>query len=189
MNKLTERVATFDYSYYRSVFAGRQMPFAYLDLDLLEQNIRQVLSRARGKQVRLASKSIRSVPVLRRILESDPGFQGIMCFTAREAVYLANQGFSNLLLGYPAWHQDDYRAVARATRDGAQITLMVDSRAHIERIQEVASAHQVILPVCLDIDMSLPVPGLHFGVWRSPLRTPEQVRPLLELILASPALQ
>jgi D-serine deaminase-like pyridoxal phosphate-dependent protein len=165
------------------------MPFAYLDLDLLEQNIRQVVSRARGKRVRLASKSIRSVPVLRRVLEADPSFQGIMCFTAREAVYLASQGFQDLLIGYPTWHQDDYRAVARATAEGAQITLMIDSRAHLERIQEVASAHQVTLPVCLDIDMSLPVPGLHFGVWRSPLRTLEQVRPLLELILASPALR
>jgi D-serine deaminase-like pyridoxal phosphate-dependent protein len=184
-----ERVYTFDYTYYRSVFAGRPMPFAYLDLDLLDQNIRQVVSRSKGKRVRLASKSIRSVPVLRRILQADPSFQGIMCFTAREAVYLASQGFQDLLIGYPAWHQDDYRAVARATADGAQITLMVDSRTHIERIQEIASAHQVTLPVCLDIDMSLPVPGLHFGVWRSPLQTPDQVRPLLELILASPALR
>jgi D-serine deaminase-like pyridoxal phosphate-dependent protein len=180
---------TIDYAYYRSVFAGRPMPFAYLDLDLLDQNIRQVILRAKGKRVRLASKSIRSVPVLRRILEADPTFQGIMCFTAREAVYLASQGFQDLLIGYPAWHEDDYRAVARATADGAQITLMVDSRTHIERIQKIAGAHQVTLPICLDIDMSLPVPGLHFGVWRSPLRTPDQVQPLLELILASPALR
>jgi D-serine deaminase-like pyridoxal phosphate-dependent protein len=198
MNKMTERagsareeqVTTFDYTYYRSVFAGRPMPFAYLDLDLLEQNIRQVVSRSKGKRVRLASKSIRSVPVLRRILQADPSFAGIMCFTAREAVYLASHGFADLLIGYPTWHLDDYRAVARATADGgAQITLMVDSLTHIERIQEIASAHQVTLPVCLDIDMSLPVPGLHFGVWRSPLQTPDQVRPLLELILASPGLR
>jgi D-serine deaminase-like pyridoxal phosphate-dependent protein len=165
------------------------MPFAYLDLDLLDQNIRQVVSRARGKRVRLASKSIRSAPVLQRILRSEPSFEGIMCFTAREAVYLASQGFTDLLIGYPAWHQDDYTAVARATAEGAQITLMVDSQKHLERIQEIASAHKVTLPVCLDIDMSLPVPGLHFGVWRSPLQTPEQVRPLLELILTSTALR
>src|SRR5260370_25214700 len=33
--------------------------------------------------------------------------------------------------------------------------------------------------------MSLDLPGLHFGVWRSPLRTPDQVRPLIERIIAS----
>jgi D-serine deaminase-like pyridoxal phosphate-dependent protein len=40
----------------------------------------------------------------------------------------------------------------------------------------------VVLPVCLDLDMSSPLPGLHFGVQRSPLRTPEAA---LALALAS----
>ena len=31
------------------------MPFAFVDLDLLDQNIRHIAGRARGKQVRLAS--------------------------------------------------------------------------------------------------------------------------------------
>ncbi|MGZ6391557.1 MAG: hypothetical protein ACXWQZ_20155, partial [Ktedonobacterales bacterium] len=31
-----------DYEYYRQVFVGRRMPFAYVDLDLLDQNIREV---------------------------------------------------------------------------------------------------------------------------------------------------
>ena len=53
------------YFYYKEVFGNRPMPFAYLDLDLLEQNIRQIVARAGGKRVRLASKSIRSVAVLR----------------------------------------------------------------------------------------------------------------------------
>ncbi|MGO8949481.1 MAG: amino acid deaminase/aldolase [Ktedonobacterales bacterium] len=165
------------------------MPFAYLDLDLLEQNIGQVASFARGKRVRLASKSIRSLAVLRRILASDPCFQGIMCFTAREAVYLADQGFQDLLVGYPTWHQEEIAAVARAIAGGAEITLMVDSAEHIQHTQEIAARNHCVIPVCLDIDMSLPVPGLHFGVWRSPLQTPTQVRPLIELIQASPCLR
>src|SRR5437588_1872975 len=72
----------YDYAYYKSVFGDHPMPFAYLDLDLLEQNIRQVVARAREKRVRLASKSLRSVAIIRRILASNPYFQGIMCFTA-----------------------------------------------------------------------------------------------------------
>src|SRR5690348_12893404 len=55
-----------DYAYYRGIFGNRPMPFAFLDLDLLEQNIRQIVARAQGKRVRLASKSLRSVAVIRR---------------------------------------------------------------------------------------------------------------------------
>ncbi len=113
----------YDYAYYKEVFSGRAMPFAFLDLDLLDQNIRQIVARAKGKQVRLASKSLRSVAVLRRILAADPIFQGIMCYTR--------------------------------------------------------------LPLCLEIDMSMDIPGLHFGVWRSPIHTAEQARPVIQRIQAS----
>src|SRR6185437_11097415 len=149
---------------------------------LLEANIQAVSQRAGTKRVRLASKSIRCVAMLRRILAADSRFQGIMCFTAREAVWLAGQGFTDLLIGYPTWHAEDIGAIAEATKTGAQITLMVDSPAHVAQVATVARQHGVRLPVCIEVDMSIDVPGLHFGVWRSPLRTPEQVRPVLESI-------
>src|ERR1700680_2491409 len=101
-----------NYEYYKKIFAGLPMPFAFVDLDLLDQNIRQIAGRARGKQVRLASKSIRSISILRRIFAADTCFQGIMCYTALEAVYLASQGFKDLLIGYPAWNEHDIAAVA-----------------------------------------------------------------------------
>ncbi|HLI05912.1 MAG TPA: amino acid deaminase/aldolase [Ktedonobacteraceae bacterium] len=174
-----------DYVYYREVFRERRMPFAFVDLDLLAENARQIAERAQGKRVRLASKSLRCVAMLRRVLASDACFQGIMCYMVREAVYLASQGFDDLLIGYPCWHRDDITEVARATRTGARITLMVDSVAHVEQIELVASEYGVRLPLCLDMDMSLDVPGLHFGVWRSPLRTVEQARPVIERIVKS----
>jgi D-serine deaminase-like pyridoxal phosphate-dependent protein len=175
-----------DYAYYKSVFGSHPMPFAFLDLDLLQQNIRQIVAQAQGKKVRLASKSLRSIPVIRRIMAADPCFQGIMCYTAQEAVYLASQGFEDLLIGYPAWNEQDIAVVARATAAGTHITLMVDSTEHVEQIELVASRYGVRLPLCLEIDMSMDLPGLHFGVWRSPVRTPEQARLVLERIMASP---
>ena len=174
-----------DYPYYREIFRGRPMPFAYLDLDLFEENIREIASRAGGKRIRVASKSLRCVAVMRRVLEADACFQGIMCFTAREAVYLAGQGFSDLLIGYPTYNTEDLAVVAKATDEGARITLMVDSIAHIDQIERVTEQYNVSLPVCLDIDMSVEFPGLHFGVWRSPLRGVEDVRPVLERIKES----
>lgn len=175
-----------DYAYYKAVFAGQRMPFAYLDLDLLDANVRAVQSRAGDKRIRVASKSVRSVGVLRRILAADPRFQGLMCFTAAEAAWLARQGFDDLLIGYPCYAEADIAEVAEATRAGARITLMVDSLAHVERAEAVARRHGVQLPLCLDLDMAIDVPGLHFGTWRSPLRTAAQARPVIERILASP---
>ncbi|HEX8728988.1 MAG TPA: alanine racemase, partial [Ktedonobacterales bacterium] len=174
-----------DYSYYRQAFAGHAMPFAWLDLDLLGENIRAILGRAGSKNVRIASKSVRSVAVLRRILAASPVFRGLMCFTAREAAWLAGQGFDDLLMGYPAWHHEDLAAVARATADGAHITLMVDSVAHVEQAESVARDYNVRLPLSLEVDMTLAVPGLHFGVWRSPLQNVDLARPVLERIARS----
>ncbi|HEV8192590.1 MAG TPA: amino acid deaminase/aldolase [Ktedonobacterales bacterium] len=174
-----------DFGYYRAVFAGRRMPFAYVDLDLFEANIRQVVQRTAGKRVRVASKSVRSVAMLRRLLASDTTFIGLMCYSPREAVFLADQGFDDLLLGYPIWHRDDLDEVARAVASGAKITSMVDNVAHIERIEMVAREHGVRLPLCVDMDMSIDMPGLHFGVWRSPLRSVADARPVLERIAAS----
>lgn len=109
-----------------------------------------------------------------------------MCFTAREAVYLSSLGFSDLLIGYPTWHEQDIELVARATLEGADITFMVDSIPHIVQIATIAERYQVHLPVCLEIDMSFNLPGFRFGVWRSPLRTTQQLRPVLEQIQQSP---
>jgi D-serine deaminase-like pyridoxal phosphate-dependent protein len=63
---------------------------------------------------------------------------------------------------------------------------MVDCTQHVEQIEMVAAYHSVRLPLCLDVDMSMDLPGLHFGVWRSPVRTPEQVRSVLARIVTSP---
>lgn len=176
---------TRDYAYYQAILRDVPLPFAFLDRDLLDQNIHLIAANAGGKRLRLASKSLRSVAVLRHILAANACFQGIMCFTAREAIYLASQGFTDLLIGYPTCSPQDLAALATATAAGAQITLMVDSIAHVDLIEQAAKTQGVRMPVCLELDMSLDLPGLHFGVWRSPLHTAEQARPVIERIRAS----
>ncbi|MBA3826785.1 MAG: alanine racemase, partial [Ktedonobacterales bacterium] len=171
------------YDDYRALFAGHRMPFAYVDLDLLDANISQALKRAGAKHIRLASKSIRSVALLRHIFAADARFQGIMCYTAREAAWLASQGFDDLLLGYPTWHAADVAAVAEQVRAGKRITFMVDSLEQVAHLAELAQRFGVRHSVCIEVDCSIDVPGLHFGVWRSPLRTPAAVRPIAERIL------
>ncbi|MFD1395204.1 amino acid deaminase/aldolase [Kroppenstedtia eburnea] len=159
------------YARYKKAFAGVPKPFAFLDLDLLRENIKNIRDRSRGKNVRIASKSIRSVPVLRLILESGEPFRGVMCYSPLEALFLAEQGFDDLLVAYPAWEKEHLRAVAARVKAGKEITLMVDSPPHVDRLEQVGREQEVCLPVCLDLDVSVSLPGLHFGVHRSPLST------------------
>ena len=174
-----------DYGYYRQVFSEQSMPFAFLDLDALAENISRVLALSGSKLVRIASKSVRSVQILRRILDSSDQFRGLLCFTAREAVYLSGQGFGDLVVAYPTVHPGEIGAAARRALEGHPITLMADSTAHLEQIEAVARRHQARVPICLDLDMASYWPTLHFGVWRSMVRTPEAARQLAERVAQS----
>ncbi|THF73737.1 amino acid deaminase/aldolase [Cohnella fermenti] len=174
-----------EYGHYRRVFEGLPTPFAYLDLDLFDANARAIAEAAGNKSVRIASKSIRCVDALRRILASSSVFQGIMCFAGKEAIMLAEQGFDDLLLGYPIWNAGELEDIARLIGEGRTIVLMVDSAEQVEHIERIARAAGVQVPVCLDIDMSSSYPGLRFGVWRSPLGSWAQAAPVVQRIAAS----
>src|SRR4051794_20047006 len=78
-------------------------PFAVVDLDALDANAGDLLRRAAGKPIRVASKSVRSRAVLRRVL-ARPGFAGILAYTLREALWLAggdDPGRAHRRLGHP----------------------------------------------------------------------------------------
>jgi D-serine deaminase-like pyridoxal phosphate-dependent protein len=169
-----------DYETYKRIFAGRPMPFAFVDLDLLDANIRAIVGRAGPKTIRVASKSVRSLAILKRILAADPKIHGVMSFSACEAVYLSQQGLDDLLLGYPCWHPEQVRGVCREIAGGKTIVAMIDSVEHARHLNEIAGSCGVTLPVCLDIDMSTDFPGLHFGVWRSSIFTLEQAGRVFE---------
>ncbi|MGB0089245.1 MAG: alanine racemase, partial [Planifilum fulgidum] len=177
-----------DYETYRRAFEGVPKPFAYLDLDLLSENIRSIAEKCGDKTLRLASKSLRSVRVIQFVLQASDRFRGVMCFTVPEALYLAEQGLDDLLVGYPAWEPEHLRQAARKIADGRRITLMADSAEHIDHLEAIARETGVRIPVCLDIDMSVSYPGLHFGVRRSPLRTKEETLALARRIASSPHL-
>jgi D-serine deaminase-like pyridoxal phosphate-dependent protein len=175
-----------DYQYYKNAFHGVPMPFAFVDLDLLKSNIRQTVVRAGGKRIRIASKSIRSVSLIELILASNPAFQGIMCFTAPEAVWLSRRGLDDLLIGYPCWQAAQVRDICGELRQGKTIVAMVDSITHVEHLEQCAAANGVVMPICLDLDMALDLPGLHVGVWRSSVRSVADVLRVYAAIERSP---
>lgn len=155
------------YDEYRRLFHGRSLPLAFVDLELLAENIAAVAARAGGKPVRIASKSLRCRPLIERILAASPAMAGVMAYTAAEAVFLRRHGLDDLLVGYPCWNPAQIGAVCDEVARGATIVLMLDSAAHVEHLGRIAAARGVILPVCIDLDLSLDLPGLHFGVYRS----------------------
>ena len=48
------------YTYYKEIFRSTSMPFAFVDLDLFDENVKQIKPRAKGKKIRIASKSVRN---------------------------------------------------------------------------------------------------------------------------------
>ncbi|WP_040721497.1 amino acid deaminase/aldolase [Nocardia veterana] len=155
-------------------------PLAALDLSALRANAADLVRRAGGVPIRVASKSVRCRAVLEEVLGPEltarGGFAGIMSYSLREALWLAGHGARDILLGYPTV---DHAALAELGADSTRlesITLMVDDIAQLELIR--AAVGSAAVRVCLDVDASLRIGPLHLGVRRSPIRTPEQAERL-----------
>ncbi|PPJ13567.1 alanine racemase [Nocardia nova] len=157
-------------------------PLAALDLSALRANAADLVRRARGVPIRVASKSVRCRAVLEEVLGSQltghGGFAGIMSYSLREALWLAGQGARDILLGYPSV---DRAALAELAADATlldSITLMIDDVAQLDLIRAAVGGAGISPRVCLDVDASLRIGPLHLGVRRSPIRTPEQAERL-----------
>lgn len=148
--------------------------------------MRAILQMSGDKNIRIASKSIRSIGILNMIKEYSDRFQGIMCFTATEAIYLYEQGFDDLLVAYPTWDEKQLRTVCRLVKTGATITLMVDSMAHVKRLKSIAKEEEGMFLIAIDVDVSTKFPGVYFGVYRSPLRSVKKVIHLAKQIKEIP---
>lgn len=175
------------YARIRSALAGERLPAAFVDLDALDRNLGREVSlvAARGKTLRVASKSVRVVAVLRRLLErGGSAVRGLMCFAAREAEFLAERGFDDLLIAYPLWQDSDLDAVARLVDQGKTVRVAVDCREGVERLATRARERGVTLGVVLCVDMSLRAAAgrMHLGVRRSPLHSPDQVLTLARVV-------
>ncbi len=169
-------------SRYEAAFAELDAPFAFVDLDAMWSNSRDMLARARGKPIRVASKSLRCRGLQRAILASDPGYRGQLTFTLPETLWLAADGFENLLLAYPSTDRGALRELAALTAElgAAAPTVMVDSPGHLDLIEAAAGAGAAPIRVCLDFDATFWLAGgrVRIGPKRTPVHTVEQAREL-----------
>jgi D-serine deaminase-like pyridoxal phosphate-dependent protein len=167
--------------------AALDAPFAVVDLDAFDANAADLLRRAGGTPVRLASKSVRCRTLIDRALGA--GLQGILAFTLPEALWLAAAGHDDIVVAYPTV---DRRALRELAAEDARerVTVMVDCREHLDAIAAAGAAPDAPVRVCLDVDASWWALGgrVKIGAKRSPLRTPEQAAAFAREVAARPEL-
>lgn len=152
-------------------------PTLFLDQEAFKQNIDWVLKNSHDKKIRIATKSIRSREVIKSILESSPVFQGIMTYDLREALWLRDNGFKDILMGYPSM---DKEALSELAKNPDDIVLMVDLPEHLEILESIARPLKIKFKICVDVDLSMDLPGLRFGVFRSQINSTEKMAAFLK---------
>ena len=151
--------------------AALQPPFAVVDLDAFDANATDLVRRAAGRPIRVASKSVRCRSLLSRAL-ARPGFAGVMSYAVPEARWLVAEGFEDVFVAYPSVDRAALTEVAADAREAAQVTLTVDSLEHVDFLAALDRPHG--LRVAIDVDASLRIGRVHLGVRRSPLREPSE---------------
>ncbi len=166
---------------YEGIFESVSPPFAFVDLDALRANAGFMLAEAGDRPIRIASKSVRSVAILRRILDLDPGFRGVLAYTLPEALWLLGQGFEDLVVAYPTADREALaQLVEVASEDPERAPVpMVDSPPHLDLIEAAIHGGASQVRVCLDLDLGWWPGGgklVRIGPKRSPIRSPEAAR-------------
>jgi D-serine deaminase-like pyridoxal phosphate-dependent protein len=178
---------------YERIFAEVEAPFAFVDLDAMWANAAAMLERARGKPVRVASKSVRCRALLEAILERDERFRGLMTYTLPETLWLAEQGFEDLLLAYPTANSGalEELALRSAAHPAGAPIVMVDCVEHLDAIEAVLGTAAAPVRVCVDIDASWWALGgrIKVGPKRSPVHTVEQAVALAREIEGRPQIE
>ncbi len=161
-------------------------PFGVISLPALAHNAHELLRRAAGKPIRVASKSVRVRSVIESVLQL-PGFAGVLAYTVPEALWLA-ETIDDVVVGYPSVDREAIRALATNERNAARVTIMVDSLDQLDAVDAaVDPAHRETVRVCLELDSSYLSPLLgRLGVYRSPMRTVDDAVLLARAVIDRP---
>ena len=109
-----------------------EAPLAVVDLDAFDRNADDLVRRADGRPIRVASKSVRCRYLLERVLRKD-GFEGVMAYSLPEALWLAREWAGtdlaqvDILVAYPTVDHTALRQLADDDHARGLISIMVDS--------------------------------------------------------------
>ncbi len=148
---------------------GLPLPLAVVDLDAFDANAADLVRRAAGTPVRVASKSLRVPALVQRALAT-PGFRGVLAYTLAEALWLHDQAIcDDILVAYPTVDRGALESLVSSPSAAAGVTLMVDSREHLDLVDSVRASKAVQVRVAIDVDAGLRMAGQQVGPKRSPL--------------------
>ncbi|MGW2825116.1 amino acid deaminase/aldolase [Streptomyces sp. NPDC001443] len=182
---MTARAA--DRARYDRATAHLDAPLAIVDLDAFDANADDLVRRAGGKPIRVASKSVRCRALLERVLAKD-GFAGIMSLTLAESLWLARSGFDDVLLAYPSVDRAAYAELTADPKLAAAVTVMIDDVAQLDLIDAARAGGSEVVRVCLEMDTALKLFGgrVRVGARRSPLHSSEQLADLARAVQQRP---
>jgi D-serine deaminase-like pyridoxal phosphate-dependent protein len=166
--------------------AALDTPLGALSLPALAANAFEMLDRAHGKTIRVASKSVRVRGVLDAVLAL-PGYAGVLAYTLPEALWLA-ETIPDVVVGYPTADRAALHALGTDAKLASRVTIMVDSVDQLDFVDSViAPGKRENIRVSIELDSSWDAPLLgHTGVFRSPVHTVEAARALTEVVVARP---
>ncbi|MDQ0786019.1 amino acid deaminase/aldolase [Streptomyces sp. B3I8] len=182
---MTARTA--DRARYDRATAALDAPLALVDLAAFDANADDIVRRAAGKPVRVASKSVRCRALLERVLARE-GFAGVMSFTLAESLWLARSGFDDVLLAYPSADRAAYAELTADPKLAAAVTVMVDDPAQLRLINDARAGGTEVVRVCVELDTSLRLLGgrVRIGARRSSLHSPARLAELARTISRTP---
>ncbi|MBX3173435.1 MAG: alanine racemase [Gemmatimonadaceae bacterium] len=131
--------------------AQLETPALLLDLERLDRNIARLGGHlaALGVPLRPHVKTAKSVPIIRRVLEGQPG--GVTVSTLREAEACYQAGIPDLLYAVGLAPQKLPHVAALRAR-GASLTCILDSVAMATMVAEFAASRALSVPVLIEID-------------------------------------
>ena len=193
---LWRRLSQFD-----DATAGLDAPFAVVDVGAWRANANDLVGRAAGTPIRVASKSVRSRPMLKYAL-GRPGFRGVLAFTLSEALWLAGEEgdpiSDDVVVAYPTADRSALHRLLSQHHLALRVTLMIDDIAQLDllddvRREELAGIGRLgpEVRVCIDLDASLRLLGgrVHLGVRRSPVHSVRQAQALARQVIARPGVR
>lgn len=162
-------------------------PVGVLHADALRFNAHDIVRRAAGKPVRIASKSLRVRSVVESLLRLE-GFAGVLAYTLPEALWLS-ETIEDVVVGYPTADRAAIERLVLSPQAAARVTLMIDSVEHLDLIDDVrAASRREPVRICVELDASWRSGGPlgTVGVHRSPLHSAEDLERVARAVVERP---
>jgi D-serine deaminase-like pyridoxal phosphate-dependent protein len=157
-------------------------PVFVVDLDAFDANASDLVRRADGTPIRVASKSLRVPALISRALARE-GVHGVLAYTLREALWLdQHEVCDDIVVAYPTVDRGALAELVASPSAASHITIMVDDVAQLDVVDSVRSSPVVPVRVAVDVDAGLSMAGQHVGPKRSPLHDTEAVVALARAI-------